>query len=162
MLYSICLRTTATVAQQSLMEINTAVNVGCKIYEIGIASTVATANIIGLGFPSIASISPTWLTNGQTTGQATASGFLPEQDTGAPTAKTTIAIAWATQPAVIVNPFTVPLLRRADLQAAITAGVVWNFPKGLYLPPNSKGLTGLCLFNLITGVALDVWVVIDE
>ena len=161
MLYSICLRTANTTLTNSLLEINTVANVGCKIYEIGISNTATTACIIALGNPSTASITPTLLTNGWTPAQATASGFCAEQDTGAPVAKTQVAVAWGTV-ATIANPLTTPMYRRAVIQPQIQAGVIWEFPKGLFLPPNSVGINALCLFNCLSGVALDVWIVIDE
>lgn len=158
MIYTVGLRTAVTTVLYSSFELSTGSTQSCKIYEIGVTNAAATATVIGLGYPTIVSNTPTYLTNG--TGSANA-GFQAEMNTGDPAAQTRVAIAWTTA-AILANPITSPFLRRASLPGSIGAGVIWKFPKGLFLPAGASGLTSLCLFNIITSGALDVWIVIDE
>jgi hypothetical protein len=160
-LYSWSYRTTVVAAGSAFVEINTPSTLGIKIYEIGITQVTGNATIIGLAKPSVAGIS-----------QTTVTAPIAEQDTGLSTAKTSICTAWGTAP---VTPGgggggtggtginTSVFLRKANLIAQIGSGVIWTFPRGLYLPPNATGLNAMCLHSIIATTGfLDVWIVLDE
>ena len=140
-LYSVSVRTTSLTVDQAALEIYTPVSLGVRVWEIGIFQLTAGSAVYGLGRPRAQGVTP-----GGT------SSFQAEQSTVDPAAKTVIALSWATSP-------TSPLvyLRRACTNLA-TSGVVWMFPRGLYIPVSSS----LVLWNITTGLASDVHIVIDE
>lgn len=158
MIYSTSLRTSVTTTLNAFFELKTAATQSCRILEIGIMLSTGTTLSALLGRPTTGSSGMTFLTNGSSSSDR---GFQPEQDSAAPAALTTIAIA-GTTPAVVASGTTSPTLRRVSMIATTGSGVVWTFPKGLYVPPNATGLNSICLFNNGTGVACDVWIVIDE
>jgi hypothetical protein len=149
-LYSWAMRTTLITAGSACVEINTPSTLGVKILEVGFSLVTAATCVVGLGKALAAAIT-----------QNTVTSPLPEQDSGLPTAKTTFCTAWGTAP-------TMPLVtsayyRRASIVGAIGAGVIWTFPRGLYIPPSATGVGAPCLFNCTATTGfLDVWVVIDE
>lgn len=154
-LYSWSYRTTVVAAGSAFVEINTPSTLGIKIYEIGITQVTGNATIVGLAKPAVAGVS-----------QTTVTSPIAEQDTGLPTAKTSICTAWTTAP---VTPGggtginTSVFLRKTDLIAQIGSGVIWTFPRGLYLPSNATGLNAMCLHSIIATTGfLDVWIVLDE
>jgi hypothetical protein len=154
MIYSWAFRTTLVTAGVACVEINTPSTQSIRIYEVGVTQVVGTGCVVGLGKALAASVGPT-------TPIATAVP-LPEQDTALPAAKTVIYTAWATSSA------TMPLVtsnyyRRVSIIGLIGAGVVWTFPRGLYVPPSASGTSAVCLFNCTATTGfLDVWIVFDE
>lgn len=140
-IYSLALRTTNVTAGQPNVEIYTPSTLAVKVMEIGFALTTATAGAYGLGRPSSQGITPV------------AAVFLPEQNSVDPTAKTNASLSWGTPPGV-----PAAYLRRVFVPATIGAGVIWTFPRGLYIPVSAS----LVLHNIVTPAVLDVWIVIDE
>lgn len=158
MLYSTSVRTSVTTTLNAFLELNTVATQSCRIMEIGVLLSAATTLSLVLGRPTTGSVGVTFLTNGS---GSTNLGFQPEQDSAAPAAQTKISIAGGTQ-ALIANGTTSPAVRRAAFTAVVGSGIVWTFPRGLYIPPNATGTNAIALFNNGTGVACDVWIVIDE
>ena len=142
MLYTVSLRTVNSTTLNACIEISTTSTQACRIMEISVMTTAATASAISLAHPTTASSGVTWLTNG-------VNGFMPEQDTGAPAAKTMITAYNVGTPALIANATTSPAIRRASMTNAISQGIIWTFPRGFYLPINSTGLNALCIFNSV-------------
>lgn len=96
--------------------------------------TVPTISTFGLGFPAAAGITPT-----------TPVLLQPENYRPiAPTAGTTVAVAWGTGP-------TIPAFFYRREQTTDQA-IVWNFERGLIIP---AGLT-LVVWNLATNAVADV------
>jgi hypothetical protein len=141
-IYSLGVRTTNSTIAQACVEIYTPSTLAIRVMEIGICNVAATGWAVGLGRPAAQGITPV------------AAAFNPEQSTADPAAKTNVSLSWGTSPTA---PTT--YLRRAYFPATIGAGVVWTFPRGLYLPADAS----LVLFNITAGpTGCDVWIVIDE
>lgn len=144
-LYALSVRTTLATINQCCWEIYTTSTMPIKIYEIGISTVTAQAMVLGLAKPAAAGV-----------GQTTPASFIPEQDSGLPTSKTLSAVAWGTSAPTIA---TTGFLRRVSIVAAIGAGVIWTFPRGLYVPAS----TSMCINNIAASTGfLDCWAVIDE
>jgi hypothetical protein len=140
-LYSLGLETTDTTINHACLEIYTPATLAIKVMEIGFSQVTATACEFGLGRPAAQGITPVAVL------------FQAEQSTTDPAAKTNASLSWGTSP-------TAPTiyLRRVATPAAIGAGVIWTFPRGLYLPPSAS----LVIFNITASVGLNCWVIIDE
>jgi hypothetical protein len=143
-LYSLAQRTSNTTINNAMLEIIAVSTLAPKIMEIGFTITTATSIAVGLGRPAAIGVTP-----------GTISTFQAEQNTTDPTAKTTCALTWGTSP---TNPTN--YLRRFFTPATIGAGVIWTFPRGLYIPPT--GTNTVTLSNITAGAVSDVWIVIDE
>lgn len=153
MIYSMTTRSVTQLALRAALEINTPGTLGVKIYEIGVTNVVATAVAIGLGYPTTGGTSPTYIPT---------TILEPEEDSALPASRVQFATSWGVTP-LIASATASPMIRRASLTGAIGAGVVWTFPKGLYVPPGAQGLTALCLFNIIAVPnGLDIWINYDE
>ena len=162
MLYSVVFRTPAAAVSTAICELNTTSTQSCRIMEVGVVSATGVVSGVSIGHPSTASVSPTFLTNGWTPGQSTIAGFLAEQDSNAPLAKTTVAVAAVTSMATCSTTVS-PVFRRFMNPATVGVGVIWTFPKGLFMPVSSTGQNAMCIFNVTaTGPTYDVWIVIDE
>jgi len=149
-MYSWAYRTTVVAAGSAFVEINTPSTLGIKIFEIGITNVTGNAGVVGLARPLAAAIT-----------QSTVTSPIAEQDTGLPTAKTTMCTAWGTAPTTPAA--TAVFYRRACFIAQIGAGIVWTFPRGLYVPPSATGTNALCLHSIAATTGfLDVWIVLDE
>lgn len=113
-----------------------------KIMEIGIFLAAATASIFGLGRPQAVGITPTSPVD-----------FLQEDsDDVLASGVVQSALAWDTGP-------TVPtaFLRRIALPAVIGTGVIWTWPKGLFIPVSDS----IVLWNLGTNAVVDAYAVVE-
>jgi len=131
--YSISNRTTNVTIANPCIEIIAGATIRVKIVEISIIMAAATESVFGIGRPAVIGVTPT-----------TPVTALPE-DIVDPTGPFTTALAWATPP-------TVPaaFLRRCSLAAAVGAGIVFPFPKGLYIEASKS----VVLWNIsATGVS---------
>jgi hypothetical protein len=140
-IYSLAVRTTNTTINQAAVELYTAATVAVKVYEIGISQVTGTSVAWGLGRPANQGVTPV------------AAVFQAEQSTADPAAKTNLSLSWGTSP-------TAPAvyLRKAYTLNQIGAGIIWTFPRGLYVPVSAS----LVVFNITASVASDIWFVIDE
>lgn len=140
-IFSLSQRTTATTSGSTAIELIAGTNNAYSLKEVGITLAAATASAIGYGSPQAKGTTPT-------------SVVVLAEDGGNTTAgASSSAISWATSPTIPTNFF-----RRVSLPAAIGAGIVWTFPRGI----NVLKTVTTVLTNLIAGSALDVWWVIDE
>ena len=114
--YSLANRTTNVTIANPCIEIIAGATIRVKIVEISIVLAAATVSTFGVGRPVVIGVTPT-----------TPVTALPE-DIVDPTGPFTTALAWATEPTV-----PVAFLRRATIANAIGAGIVFPFPKGLYI-----------------------------
>lgn len=143
-MYSLTVRTLNTLAGQACWEIYTPPTLEIKIFEIGISNIAATTTVVGLAKPAVAGVGPLLPTS-----------FIAEQDSGLPTSQTLSAVSWSTSaPTVPTAGFN----RRASIVGAIGAGVLWTFPKGLYIPSS----TSMCIFNITASGSFDCWAIISE
>jgi len=141
-IYSLSQRTIVTSAAAATWEIRTVATIRSQILEIGFSQVTAVAATIGLGRPSSLGLSPT-----------TPQTFLAE-DAGEPTGNTNACVAWAsTVPGVPANFF-----RRVTCPATIGAGVIWTFPRGLFIAVSAS----LVLWVIATAPVLDAWAVENE
>ena len=139
-LYSLSVRTSNVTINQACWEIYTPSTLCIKIFEIGISTVTAQTMILGLAKPLAAGV-----------GQTTPANFIAEQDSGLPTSKTLSAVAWGTSAPTIA---TAGFLRRVSIVSAIGAGVIWTFPRGLYVPASSS----MCIHNISASTGfLDCW-----
>lgn len=123
-------------------EIRSAATIKPKLMELGISQVAATASLFGFGRPAAIGVTPT-----------TPVTVLDEQDGNGPVGLTTTAVAWATPP-------TVPtaFLRRLATVAAIGAGIIWTFPRGLGIPISNS----VVVWNAGTNSIVHVYGVLDE
>jgi hypothetical protein len=141
-IYSLGLRTTDVTQNHANVEIYTPSTLAIKIMEIGLAQVTATACIYGLGRPAAQGVTPVPVL------------FQAEQNSSDPAAKTNASLSWGTSP---TQPTI--FMRRVATPAAVGAGVIWTFPRGLQLPASSS----IVIWNISNPtVACDVWIVIDE
>jgi len=141
-IYSLSQRTIVTSAAAATWEIRTVATIRSQILEIGFSQVTAVAATIGLGRPSSLGLSPT-----------TPQTFLAE-DAGEPVGNTNACVAWAsTVPGVPANFF-----RRVTCPATIGAGVIWTFPRGLFIAVSAS----LVLWVIATAPVLDAWAVENE
>lgn len=142
--------TSAVTSATAAWEVRTVSTNKPKLMELGVNQNVAgTAMQIGLGRPAAIGVTPT-----------TPVTFLDESDggtatpgDGAPAGLSTCAIAWGTGPTVPANFF-----RRVAFPAAIGAGIIWTFPRGLGIAPSNS----IVIWIINTAVASNVWAVLDE
>lgn len=140
-IYSISQRTTATASASASWEVRTTSTDRSQILEVGISQNAATAGVYGLGRPQAIGITPT---SPQT--------VLPE-DPGEPAGTVTVCVAWGTAPTVPLNFF-----RRVSCPATVGAGIIWTFPRGLFIPISGS----IIVWILATAPVCDVWVVENE
>ena len=139
-IYSLSNRTTNVTIANPCIEIIAGAAARPRIMEIGIFMAAATASVFGIGRPAAIGITPT-----------TPVTMLAE-DNGDPAGEVTTALAWATPPTVPVSFF-----RMISLAAAVGTGVIFTFPKGLYIPAAGA----IVVWNIsATGVS-DIHVVVD-
>lgn len=141
-LYSVANRTTnVTIANATIEMIAGSANAP-RFLEIGIMLNAATQSVIGLGTPAATGITPTSPVT-----------VLPEATENTSAGQTTTALAWGTGPTVPANFF-----RRVNIPAAIGAGVVLTFPRGISVLKTKS----LVLWNITAISVLDTWCVVDE
>jgi hypothetical protein len=139
-IYSIARRTTNVTIANPCIEIIAGADVRIKILEISIILAGATASTFGIGRPAAIGITPT-----------TPVTLLPE-DIIDPATLVTTALAWATPPTVPAH-----FMRRCTLAAAVGAGIVFPFPKGLYIEAEKS----VVVWNITTTDVADINVVCE-
>lgn len=139
---SLSVRTSAGTSAAAAWEIFTNSTTEAYLLEIGLFLNAATASVYGLGFPAAIGVTPTapvlFLREGSRTALVAAS-FQS-------------ALAWGTGPTVPANFY-----RRVSLPATIGTGVIWTFPKGLYIPVSGS----VVLWNITTNSVIDAYAVVD-
>lgn len=149
-LRSLAVRTSNFTAAQACVEIIAGAN-PFRLVQIDYSSTDATPQVIGLGRPALAGVTPT------------APVTMLSDALGDTASTTKVALAWGTSP-------TVPaaFIRRAAIAAAIGASFQWYLATAAFSwKPGSQGIlvpanTTIVLWNIVTSVASDVNIVIDE
>jgi hypothetical protein len=139
--YSIANRTSNVTIATAALEIRTTSTDRPRLMEIGISLNVATACCFALGRPGAIGVTPT------------SPITVLAEDVGDPVGTVTTALAWGTAPTVPTNFF-----RRVSLPAALGAGIIWTFPRGLVIPVSSS----LVIWNITATALADIWIVIDE
>lgn len=138
---SLGLRTSNITINQAPCQLLTTAAVKCKILEVSIVSSAATAASYGFGRPAAAAVTP-----------GTTSTF-QRDDSADPACVTTISLTYATSP---TNPTN--MHRRWNSAATIGVGTVWSFPQMMTVPVS--GAVTIC--NITASAALDVTWIIDE
>jgi len=140
-IYSLSNRTTNVTIANPCIEIIAGAACRPRIHEIGIFMAAATASVFGIGRPAVLGVTPTTPVT------------LLAEDVADPAGEVTTALAWATPPTVPVSFF-----RRVSLAAAVGTGIIFTFPKGLYIAAGAS----LVVWNITgTGVS-DIHVVIED
>lgn len=139
--YSLGVLTTNVTIANAAQEVRTASTDRAMLMEAGIFLNAATASTVGLGRPQAIGVTPT------------SPVTLLAEDPGAPAGTVTSALAWGTGPTVPANFF-----RRVNLPAVVGAGIIWNFPRGLWLPISSS----VVLWNISATSAMNTYHVVDE
>jgi hypothetical protein len=140
-IYALSQRTSSGTAATAAWEIRTTATCRAQVLEVGLSQNAATAGVFGLGRPQAIGVTPTSPVN-----------FLQE-DPGEPNANTTACVAWGTGPTVPLQFF-----RRISCPATIGAGVIWTFPRGLFVAVSNS----IVLWVIATAPVSDVWAVISE
>ncbi len=141
-IYSLAQRTIVTAAAGATWEIIAGAVRRPRILEIGLSQVTAVAGTYGLGRPQAIGVDPT-----------TPVTFSAEL-VGDHVSTVTAVVAWTTTAPTVPSLY----LRRVTCPATIGAGVIWTFPRGLYLPAAGT----LVLWVIATAPVLDVWCVLDE
>ena len=140
-LASIAVRTSNVTINNASSQLRTAAGTKCRLLELSLIQLTATASSYGFGRPAANAVTP-------------GTSALFQRDDGAdPACVTNVDLTWGTSP-------TAPTVyhRRTNTPAAVGAGIVWTFPRGIIVPIASCLVT----FNITATVALDVNWVIDE
>ena len=141
-IYSLSQRTIVVGAGGATWEIRTAATDLPRVLELGFSQVTAVAATMGIGRPQAIGVNPT-----------TPVTFLAE-DAGDPASTVTACVAWTTTaPTVPLNFF-----RRITCVAAIGAGVIWTFPRGLKIQISNS----IVLWVIATAPVLDAWAVVDQ
>ena len=140
-IYSLANRTTNATTTQASFELRAPAAARVRLMEIGIWLNAATQSPLGLGRPQAIGISPTSPVN------------VLAEDPNDATGGSTTALAWGTPPTVPLQHF-----RRFNIAAAIGAGVIATFPRGLVI----AGGSSVVLWNIAAVSLYDVHVVVDE
>jgi hypothetical protein len=141
-IYSLSNRTTNVTVANPCLEIIAGAAVRPKVLEIGIFMAAATASTFGIGRPAATGITPTTPVT------------MIAEDEADPAGEVTTALAWGTEPTVPTAFF-----RRIALAGAVGTGIIFTFPKGLYIPAGES----IVVWNISdpTGVS-DIYVVIED
>jgi len=125
-------------------EIRTNSSTRSSILEIGITGTTAASIAVGLGRPAArGTILPGYTFP-----------LLPEERTdGAYPSNTVICLAWQVNPTVPVQ-----YVRKVFSLAAVGAGIIWTFARGLVIPVDGS----MVLWNIAAGPDLNSWVLVKE
>ena len=140
-IYSLANRTTATGSAAANLEIRAAAANRPRLLETGIWLNAATQSPMGIGRPQAIGITPT------------SPVTVLQEDPGDSTGLTQTALAWGTGPTVPLNFF-----RRVNIAAAIGAGVVLTFPRGIVIAAAGS----LVVWNIAAVSVADIHVVVDE
>lgn len=140
--HEIAVRTSNVTTGAANVELIGSIVIRSKLIEIGFTMVAATATTVGLGRPAAAGVTPTSPVT-----------LVGEDNNDVPTTKT--ALAWGTSP-------TAPTVyMRRYGAAAIGAGQIWTFPRGIVLEKSGAN-NSLVLFNITGGSVMDVYFVVEE
>ena len=140
-IYSLSNRTSNVTIANANLEIRAGASNRPRLMEMGIWLNAATQSPIGLGRPQAIGITPT--------SPVTVLAEDPAESTGL----TQTALAWGTGPTVPLQFF-----RRVNIAAAIGAGVVLTFPRGIVIAAAGS----LVNWNIAATSVNDVHIVVDE
>jgi len=140
-IFSLANRTSAAGSTVASLEVRAAAANRPRLLEMGIWLNAATQSPIGLGRPQAIGITPT--------SPVTVLAEDPAESTGL----TQTALAWGTGPTVPLNFF-----RRLNIAAAIGAGVLLTFPRGIVIPAAGS----LVNWNIAAVSVYDCHIVVDE
>lgn len=146
--YSSAVRTPAAAAGAPYCDFRPAASDRCRILEVGVFTSAATASSIGL----IRTL---------TTGTATTTQAGVPNDPAEAAGTALIGTAWSTAPTIAGTPL---YKRRIALPATAASGVIWTWPTDGPVFATNGATTGLVLWNFggSAGSALDVYWVWDE
>lgn len=140
-IYSLANRTGIATTTAASLEIRAAATNRPRLMELGIWLNAATQSPIGLGRPQAIGVTPT--------SPVTVLAEDPADSTGL----TQTALAWATPPTVPLNFF-----RRVNIAAAIGAGVILTFPRGIVIAAGGSVVN----WNIAVVSLYDVHITVDE
>ena len=140
-IYSLSNRTSNVTIANANLEIRAGATNRPRLMEMGIWLNAATQSPIGLGRPQAIGVTPT--------SPVTVLAEDPAESTGL----TQTALAWSTGPTVPLQFF-----RRVNIAAAIGAGVVLTFPRGIVIAAAGS----LVNWNIAATSVNDVHIVVDE
>jgi hypothetical protein len=139
--FSLANRTSAAGSGVASLEIRAGASNRPRLLELGIMLNAATQSPIGLGRPQAIGITPT--------SPVTVLAEDPAESAGL----TQTALAWGTGPTVPLNFF-----RRVNIAAAIGAGLILTFPRGLVIAAGNS----LVNWNIAAVSVYDCSIVVDE
>ncbi len=136
---SLAQRTTNFTQTQASWELRSA-GVRPRVIEVHVVQATGTAQSLGLGRPAARGTTPVNV-------------LFQRDDPAEPACTMNASLSWNTSP-------TVPAIfhRRWNSAATVGVGMVWTFPRGLFLPINDS----LVIWNVSTAVAMDVNCILDE
>jgi hypothetical protein len=142
---SLGVRTTNGTIAQACWELRTPAGSSPRVLEISYI-TLATAQSIGLGRPTAQGVTPV-----TTPFQP---DDIPDGSGGSSgSSAVLVALSWATSP-----PVPATFIRRWNTLNTFGMGVIWTFPRGLFVPASSS----LVIWNITATAGADVTCIIDE
>lgn len=152
-LYDCAVRTSVVASGGALVQLvpqASALGTGraCRIRQVAISNTTATAFGVGLGVATVAAVTP-----------ATAGTILRRSNTVGATDPPSVSLVWST----FGTTPTAPAGYTARLWVPASSLVIWNFADGdeLVVPPAATPLP-FCVFNTGTGQVADVTLTWEE
>lgn len=139
---SISRRTTDVTSDHSNWELRTPAGAIARIEEISLVQVTGTASSFGLGRPAARGVTPT-----------SPVAFNSDSNAGE-VLLTTTSLAWGTSPTAPTS-----YVRKWNSAATVGVGVIWSFPSGELVIPNTSSLV---IHNITASVALDVNCLISE
>jgi len=140
-IYSLSQRTVVTAAAGATWEIIAGAVRRPRILEIGLSQVTAVAGTYGLGRPAAVGVDPVPV-------------LFSAELVGDHVSTVNGAVAWSTTAPTVPTLY----LRRVTCPATIGAGVIWTFPRGLYI----AATLSIVIWVIATAPVCDVWCVLDE
>lgn len=140
-IYALANRTGIATTTAASLEVRAGASNRPRLLELGIWLNAATQSPIGIGRPQAIGVTPT--------SPVTVLAEDPAESTGL----TQTALAWGTAPTVPLNFF-----RRVNIAAAIGAGVILTFPRGIVIAAGGS----LVNWNIAAVSLYDCHIVVDE
>lgn len=140
-IYSLANRTSNVTIANANLEIRAGASNRPRLMEMGIWLNAATQSPIGIGRPQAIGVTPT------------SPVTVLQEDPADSNGLTQTALAWSTPPTVPLNFF-----RRVNIAAAIGAGVILTFPRGIVIAAGAS----LVNWNIAATSVNDVHITVDE
>ena len=140
--YALGVTTISTTNGTAALELFTCPTCSCRVLEMSVLLLAATASTFGVGRPAAQGVKPA------------GTNFVQEGNTADLVGRTQAAVGWTTTPPTAPAAY----MRQASIGGTIGNGIIWTFPRGLFVPISAS----IVLWNLATNSTAYVSICIDE